>query len=89
MTNTLWSKWGYEDKDLSDIPNAVGGYRCPNCGRLYNMESLYNVNGIEYPQYYNEYLGMRYIAVLNVRLYFNSEAVVFKLINLVYENEYK
>lgn len=28
---------------------------------------------------------MRYIAVLNVRLYFNSEAVVFKLINLVYE----
>lgn len=57
MTNTLWSKWGYEDKDLSDIPNAVGGYRCPNCGRWYNMESLYNVNGIEYPQYYNEYLS--------------------------------
>ena len=57
MTNTLRSQWGYEDKDLSDIPNAVGGYRCPNCGRLYNMESLYNVNGIEYPQYYNEYLS--------------------------------
>lgn len=48
MTNTLWSEWAYEDKDLSDIPNAVGGYRCPNCGRLYNMENLYNVNGIEY-----------------------------------------
>lgn len=25
--------------------------------RLYNMENLYNVNGIEYPQYYNEYLS--------------------------------
>ena len=46
MTNTLWSKWGYEDKDLSDIPNAVGGYRCPNCGRLHNMESVYEVDGI-------------------------------------------
>ena len=40
MTNTLWSKWAYEDKDLSDIPNAVGGYCCPNCGRLYNMETF-------------------------------------------------
>ena len=57
MINTLWSKWGYEDKDLSDIPNAVGGYRCPNCGRLHNMESVYEVDGIEYPQYYNEYLS--------------------------------
>lgn len=25
MKNSLWTKWGYEDKDLSDIPNAVGG----------------------------------------------------------------
>ena len=48
MKNSLWSKWACEDKDLSDIPNAVDGYRCPNCGRLYNMENLYNVNGIEY-----------------------------------------
>ena len=55
MTNTLWSKWGYEDKDLSDIPNATEDYRCPNCGRMFNMESVYEVDGIEYPQYYNEY----------------------------------
>lgn len=50
MTNTLWSKWAYEDKDLSDIPNAVGGYRYPNCGRLHNMESVYEVDGVEYNQ---------------------------------------
>lgn len=45
MTNTLWSKWAYEDKDLSDIPNAVGGgYRCPNCGAPYLDVDIYNVN---------------------------------------------
>lgn len=56
MTNSLWSIWGYEDKDLSNIPNSTNDYRCPNCGRLHNMESVYEVNGVEYPQYYNEYL---------------------------------
>lgn len=63
MTNTLWSKWGYEDKDLSDIPNAVDGYRCPNCGTPYMDVDLYNVNGIEYPQYYNEYLSSDIILI--------------------------
>ena len=57
MINSLWSRWVYEDKDLSDIPNATEDYRCPNCGRLFNMESVYDVDGIEYPQYYNEYLS--------------------------------
>lgn len=47
MTNTLWSKWGYEDKDLSDIPNAVDGYRCPNCGAPYLDVDIYNVNKVK------------------------------------------
>ena len=63
MKNLLWSKWGYEDKDLSDIPNATEDYRCPNCGKLFNMENVYDVDGIEYPQYYNEYLSSDIISI--------------------------
>lgn len=56
MTNSLWKKWEYADKDLSDIPDSTEDYRCPKCGRLHNIENLYKVDGVEYPQYYNEYL---------------------------------
>ena len=46
MTNTLWSKWGYEDKDLSDIPNATEDYRCPICEAI-QMYTVLKCRGIE------------------------------------------
>lgn len=54
-TKSPWEKYGYEDNDLSDIPDSTEDYRCPQCGMLHNIENHYNVDGIEYPQYYNEY----------------------------------
>lgn len=60
MEGSIWSLFGYEEKDLSDIPNATKDYRCPNCGSypeaVTEDDETYEVDGEEYPQFYNEYL---------------------------------
>lgn len=57
MSMFPWSKFGYEKKDLSNIPNSDEHYNCPHCGASYPEEDVYNIDGEIYPQCYNEYLS--------------------------------